>query len=46
MVVVAALAFNFGDNSSLVIDLDADYIYFVGILAFFALPPGKITELS
>jgi len=39
MVVVTLLAFNFGDNSSLVIDLDTDYIYFVGFLPFFALPP-------
>ncbi len=37
MVVVTLLAFNFGDNSSLVIDLDTDYIYFVGFLSLFAL---------
>ena len=39
MVVVAALAFYFGDHSGLVINFDADYIYFVGFLPFFALSP-------
>ena len=39
MVVVTLLAFYFGDHSCLFIDLDADYIYFVGFLPFFALPP-------
>lgn len=37
MVVVAALEFYFGNHSSLVIDLDADYIYFV--CSLFTLPP-------
>ena len=32
MVVVAALEFYFGNHSSFVIDLDADYIYFVCVL--------------
>ena len=34
MVVVTALAFNFSNYGSLVIHLDTDYIYFVGLLAF------------
>ena len=35
MVVVATLTFNFGDHSSLVVYLDANYVDFVCFLHFF-----------
>lgn len=41
MAVVASLAFNFGDHSSLFIDLDTDYINFISSLTLLFLFLGE-----